>query len=277
MPDYRQYSSAELDAIRARYLAEGAHQLAAELGRSAAAIRHKAQSIGLRRAPGSASRLRRKWTPEEDGMIRAEWPLIQRKIKPAAQLAKRMGVGINILRRRAAALGVRATFKRQPAWADAELDILDQYRHLMPEAIAKKLEKAGFTRTPLAIGIKRCKDGYLVCESTDAYSANALARLMGVSDHLVCKWIQRGLLRASPVSDAVRAHNQATSRWIILPQDVRSFIAKHVAHIDISTADKYWLVDLLMGDNKGNAIPVLRQNSAGYADNGFQEIAEIGS
>ena len=62
---------------------------------------------------------------------------------------------------------------------------------------------------------------------------------------------EAGTLEA--VIQARNAATQATSggpkEWSIRPKDVRRFLREYTAHVDLSNADKYWLVDLLAGEH----------------------------
>jgi hypothetical protein len=267
----RVYNETEIAAIRARYVAEGATPLAREMDRDPRDVRQKAWMMGLRRESRKRNTVARNWSPEEDGLIRAEWPLIQRRITghTAAKLSHRLGVTLVMLRSRAALLGVRAKYLKTPDWSDDELELLERYQHLNATQVYRRFRAAGFRRTPTAIHVMRGRQCSPLHENTNAYSANGLAQLMGVSAAQVSRWISRGLLKATPRSDARHDHGGVGDRWLIYPRHVRAFIAAHAVHVPIAQADKIWLVDLLVGETAAHI-----QHSAGtahVASGGFDE------
>jgi len=169
----RPYTEEEISSIRARYMQEGAARLAREMGRNPCDVRQKAWMMGLRRDPKKRNTQSRDWTPEEDGILRAEWSFIQRRIPghTAAQLARRLNVSLNMVRSRAALLGVRATYLKNPDWTEAELELLERYQHLSTHNLYRRFKAAGFQRTPTAIHVMRGRQCIPLHENTNAYSA----------------------------------------------------------------------------------------------------------
>lgn len=244
------FTPEEIAAIEARYPTEGAVKLAAEVGRRRENIIGKARGLGLRCELGHPwSPVN--WTPEMDGVIRAEWQRVQMRSNGlnAARLAKRLGVSRLQLLDRAARIGVSARYVRQPGWTEAEDELLRQLRHFSLATIREKMRAAGYQRTENAISSRIGKLRCRLSDSDEVYSANQLAALMGVSTVKVGNWIKRGELKAKPRTDTADHRNGGVAdRWMISRAAVRSLLIDYTAQVDISRADKFWLVDLLAGD-----------------------------
>lgn len=267
------YTADEIAVIQKRFLTDGAQALAAELSRDVASIRTKAWQLGIRRY-SKPSRRAKEWTAADDVLIRSEWPFIVSRYKKgrnAAWLAAQLGVSVVQLRSRATILGLRRAKMKDLPWNDDEIEALHDLSHLSVRAIYMRFRKLGFKRTETAIAVARSKHGALVTESDGAYTAHALSRLMGVSPPCVGGWIQRGLLKATPRSDAKTECGGVGDRWLIFPADVREFIRVNRGFIHIARCDQHWFLDLIFGDEGG---PVKIQHSAGSrkaAAGGFSE------
>jgi hypothetical protein len=143
--------------------------------------------------------------------------------------------------------------------------MLMEYAHLSTPALRARFKRAGFIRTEGALLSRRSRIAGPLWDSTGAYSAQGLARLMGCSHTAVSGWIRRGWLKATPRTDAVDTRTGGPAdRWLIYPRDVRVLICQYTAHININRADKFWLVDLLAGGDH-HALPTLRQDRCGVA------------
>lgn len=246
----RPFKEHEIKMITSRYPLEGAIKLAEDLGRNRRQISAKAWSLGLIFDDKKSHDRRRIFTPEEDIKIRRLWPeIIRRNGISATKLAREMGVSRHQLFRRAADLGVRQWRFSNGNWSDEEIDLLTKLVHLAPRTIEERFAKSGYRRTATAIVVQRKRMNLLVTESFNAYSACALAHFLGITNIPVLGWIKRGLLKATSRGDSV---NELTGgpgdRWIIYPEDVRRFIIDNAALVDISRADKFWLIDLLAND-----------------------------
>lgn len=260
------YTAAEIDIIRARYPSEGAAPLVHALGRDRRSIVAKALALGLRcELARSVPHPDIDWTPEQDGLLRAEWPDVTRHIpgKTAKNLAARLGVTIYQARMRAAQLGLKIQVLKMPNWSEEEDTLLIENSHLSLSALRARLKKMGCPRSESAIAVRRTLITSGVVDSTGAYSGHALARMMGCSSIAVRNWIQRGWLKATPRTDAIDPRTGGPGdRWLIYPDDVRRMIVQYTAHINLHRADKFWLVDLLANDR--NRV-VLRQDRCGVA------------
>lgn len=261
----RPYSAHEIQIIKERYVTDGARKIAEEIGRGVRNVRTKAWQLGIRKAVKCANSLAHCWTDEEDARLRRDWPMIvsRRELgKNANWLAKQMHLSVEQIRSRAATLGLRKTKLKNPEWSEEEVELLHSLTHLSTESVVRRFKKAGFDRSPGAIGVQRSRRNALVRDSSESYSAHGLAKLMGVSSPLVLKWINRGWLAAKPRTDAVDCnHGGIGDRWIIKPADVRELIYRHVSHIDITTCDKFWLVDLLYSEKTSRIADI--QHSCG--------------
>ncbi len=259
------YTESEIQLIKDRYIADGARKIAEQIGRGVRNVRSKAWQMGIRKADKCANKLAHCWTGEEDARLRRDWPLIVSRREPgknATWLAKQMRLSVQQLRSRAATLGLRKTRIKDACWSEDEVELLHSLSHLSTPSVVRHFRKAGFTRSPGAIGVQRSRRDALVCNSSEAYSAHSLSRLMGVSSPLVLRWISRGWLKADPRTPALDCnHGGVGDRWLINPADVREFIYRHISHIDITTVDKFWFVDLLYAE-KANRIAEI-QHSCG--------------
>lgn len=150
-----------------------------------------------------------------------------------AQLSRALGVPHYTIKRWAQVLGLART-KEKP-WSESEVAYLEAHFHrLHVSTLARKL---GRTVTAVALkakrlGIRKCGEGYTV---------RSLALALGVDDHKVVRWINRGLLRASR-----RQTDRECDPYLITETAVRDFIARHPTEIDLKRADGLWLIDLLV-------------------------------
>lgn len=259
------YTPEQLAAIRARYPSEGAERLASELGRTVSAIRSSAERLGVVIIRGD----RHIYTAAEDDAIRRAWAgisLRKRGTITTAQLAKKLGLTVHQVRWRAAEIGAGRVAGPRQFWAKEEIDIIKNNVHISVSALRQRLAKAGYTRSENAIANLRYKCGSRVNYSGAAYSVNELTALIGMSSTSINLWIKRGWLKAE-------ARNpDARDRMLIYPRDVRKFIRTYTAHITLSFADKFWLVDLLSGDEPEAGY--LRQDRCGIrheAASGYEE------
>lgn len=265
--NYRPYTVPEIQAIQSRYVAEGAGLLAQEQDRAPRAIRVKAWALGIRRKSDRANRIAHQWTEAEDLLLRKEWGAVTSRKKSGhnvSWLAKKIGLSPQQCRSRAAHLGLaRQQIKeKEKPWTEDEIELLHQTVHFSSKHQATLFRKKGFHRTQTALVVARQRFGVQVHESADAYSANGLARLMGVTTVATCGWIRRGWLKAKPRTDATDAfHGGVGDRWLILPKDVRRFICDYISHLDLSAVDKYWLVDLLVDPNTEGWSAKIQQKS----------------
>jgi hypothetical protein len=76
------------------------------------------------------------------------------------------------------------------------------------------------------------------------YSANSLARALGIDPHAVTRWIKSGHLKAK-FRGAERGPHQNGDIYLIYEKDVRRFILEHPTDIDLRKVDQLWFLDLV--------------------------------
>jgi hypothetical protein len=238
---------AEIDLIRARYPTEGARPLARELNQSVRNIRSTARRLGVRRLEDGTwtAPKRHAWTEEEDRIIRQQWPEVYRKRRSAQQVADQLGVTLNQVRCRAARLGVSVIKTCERFWTEEEDDYLYENAYLGLHALQKRFRRKGWPRTRAAIGNRLARLQLRTRgENVNHYSARGAAQLLGVSANTIMRWIRHGWLRAQPRTKG-QTRFATPVEWLIQPGQLSRFIQEHTAQVDLSCADKYWLVDLL--------------------------------
>jgi hypothetical protein len=221
------------------------------------------------------------WTEEQDQILKREWPLLYRRIpgKTTESLARKLNVSVPVVQLRAGVLGLKRLRIKEPEWTKEEMEILDKTHHMTLQQIKRRLARRGYHRTEAAIGVKRSRNQLSVINSSNAYSASGLAQLMGVSQIVVIRWIRLGLIDATPSGATVDERSGGPGdRWLISPKAVRHFIITHTAQVDLTGADRFWLVDLLAGGDYGNSLlPTIRETTCGRGDgSGFDEMRVMG-
>src|SRR5208282_68525 len=78
----------------------------------------------------------------------------------------------------------------------------------------------GFHRSANAIHVMRVRQLGVRRRDYPFYSANSLAKLMGIDRHGVMLWIKRGLLEAKR-RGTERSANQGGDEWLIRPSHIR--------------------------------------------------------
>ena len=190
--------------------------------------------------------MRRKynWTAEQDEQLRLAYDAGHFKTGILKRLAQQWGVADWVPSYRAQQLGfsrVRESSGRH--WSQAELAILDRNQHLTSRVLSLRLRKAGFPRSTTAVRIKRLQQR---CRERRGYSASELSELMGVTPGTICKWIQRGLLKAKRRTDHnAGGPNGGEHPWLIRSRAVKQFIVENTSAVHLGRCDKHWLVDLL--------------------------------
>lgn len=192
------------------------------------------------------------FTPEMDEAIRAAYrnQVGMTRGQVCTPLAEKLGLPRWRVSKRALALGlVSAVAPRQypktKSWTDAEKEIVGKYAAATLSHIGLKLGEAGFHRSQNAIKIYINRT--LGPKPKENYSSRALARLLGIDDHAVTRWIHEGWLKASKAGTA-RTSLQGGDMYVVRPIDVREFVIEHVALIYFRKLDKFWLVELLTSE-----------------------------
>ena len=163
------------------------------------------------------------------------------------RLAATLGRPYWWIKKRAMILGLataRLTDNREPEWSAAEVELLQQHAHKVPDVIARIFRANGHSRSATAIVVKRRRMG---CDTVDIdhYTATQLADEFGIDAHCVTRWIERGWLKAAR-RGTDRVDAQGGDQWWIKRKHVRDFVAESIGIIDIRKVDKVWFVDLLV-------------------------------
>jgi hypothetical protein len=148
---------------------------------------------------------------------------------------------------RALSLGLSTPRFKEPRWSPAEDAILADNAHKHPKNLAKMMVKQGFHRTPCAIKVRIKRLGFCT-EDPNHYTATGLGGLMGVDIKSVTAWIAKGWLKAKR-RGTERVEAQGGDQWWISRQSVRAFIVDNTAAVNVGRCDKFWLVDLLAGQD----------------------------
>ena len=241
------FTTREIALIRARYPTEGPKALAPLLNRSPGAVSAAARRLGVKFIPYQERN--HVWTADEDLILRTQWPRVTRRELSAQALADRLGVSLQQARARAGQLGVRLrkTVSDHP-WTEAEEEYLAEHAHLGVVALHQQFLARGWARSQASIRIRLHRLGIRTRCSSEAYSAHGLAHLLGVSKNPVDRWIKKGWLKAKPrTASQVPSNGGPGDQWLIFPRDVARFLREYTAHVDLSRADKFWLVDVLSG------------------------------
>lgn len=250
--------------IRAEYARIGAKRLADRLGMNPVAITSRAQRMGIRRVMKGRIEPNFQWTEELDGKLRELYPLCRKRGAEKMELkeiAGKIGCSVHQLYYRASQMGMCVS--RNPSWTEDEDNILTAAIHRSTWYIQRKLKAAGFSRSLSSIGHRRAELGGMR-NNGNAYSAKELSGLLGVSDTTVLRWIRSGLLKAKLRNRLNGCPIKQTDSYLIYPGDVRLFLAQNVARWNPSTADKYWLIDVLCGYRHIGSGTI--QHSTGFGD-----------
>lgn len=216
--------------------------------RSDGAIYQHAQKLGLKAPAGEFSRQR--WAPSEqiDALIRRTYQGEPRK-GIVADCARIVGRPRWWVSKRAADLGLVAPRFKEPAWSEVEVEILMARPHLHPRTLARRLAKAGYSRTQTAIVVKLKRLGVTRADDSDHMTATGLAKLMGVDVKVVTRWIASGWLKARR-RGTERTEAQGGDQWWVHRRDVRHFVVDNAAAVDLRKVDKFWFIDVLAGDRE---------------------------
>lgn len=152
------------------------------------------------------------------------------------------GVPRHVISRRAAAIGAYTPLKKEPAWDEKELSILEHNAQLSVEVIKKKLSAAGYQRSIAGIHLKRKRMRFL--KNMDGMSAMTVAEFFGVDSHWVTNKIKQGLLKAEKRGTG-RTEKQGGDIYFIKEKDLRRFIVNNPEIIDLRKVEKFYFIELL--------------------------------
>lgn len=212
-------------------------------GRTASSIYNRVGTLGIR-VPGAGGNMheRQRWQTNEqiDLLIRRTY-----QKTPAKKDVQRCAATCNRPRwwvsKRALALGLVSPRFKEPAWTEAELELISENAYRSAHTLQKMLKSRGFLRTETAIIVKLKRLG---ADRTDPHhlNANMLAQAMGVDRKTVTLWIDKGWLKATR-----RQKTETDDYWWIHRKDIRRFIVDNIVVVDLRKVEKFWFVDLLAG------------------------------
>lgn len=188
--------------------------------------------------------------PDADDLIRRAYQekvgmeSCANKNHPVRDLAKQLGVPRWKISRKAAQLGLRAKKKKEPAWSEGELKMLESQARFTPETIQRKLKERGYHRSLVGIVLKRRRMRFL--RNLNGQTVNSLVLCFGVDHKTIDRWIKNKYLKAQR-RGTKRTERQGGDMYYIKDAWVRDFIIDSVDVIDFRKIDKYWLVDMLAG------------------------------
>lgn len=175
----------------------------------------------------------RRWTPEEDALLRQEY---DGSLRVRERLASRLGRTLASVKNHASYIGL-SFHNKEPLWSDKEIHFLEMsYDKLSLNDIAKRLK-----RTPNAVRIqlrrlslsRRYRDGW--------YTREEVAAILGIDHKRIQTFIDCGALKA-------RRHNPeggVGSYWHIDAKDLRAFLIKYCAQLKGRNVDLMALVHVL--------------------------------
>jgi hypothetical protein len=240
----------EKKLIRLHYRETGTRVLRTLLpDRTPSGIRLIANSMELTYAKARHNKKAVAWTPKEDAIIRSKFPLIRMRgdSMTLEKLAEMLGKTPLQTRYRAMNLGLTRMVPKQPDWTDDEKEFVAEHVYRSVAWIREALRRKGYPRrSESSIATMRCRINCAVVGNGVVYSACELGYLMGKDSRQVTLWIKQGLLKAKPRTDSIDPrHGGVGDRWEIKPADVRTFIFKHPAYLDLPMVDKNWFLTIM--------------------------------
>jgi hypothetical protein len=153
-------------------------------------------------------------------------------------IARRWGVPVWRVRRWAQELGVART--KEPPWTREQIWLLEEHVYTWSW---RRLAKA-LGRTVVAVKLKAKRLGLGKMSYREGWTQRHVARLLGVDDHKVARWVAQGWLdRRRRGTD--RTPQQGGDAWLFAPDALRRFIVAHPAEIDLRRVDRDWFIGLL--------------------------------
>ncbi|HSI41790.1 MAG TPA: helix-turn-helix domain-containing protein [Xanthobacteraceae bacterium] len=243
----RFWTEAEDDILRRHYETGGLSACQAHLPhRARASIYNHAHKLGLQRQGLPAVRQKHEASPELDERIRAEWAQLHGR-GAVNDLANRLGVPRWWLSDRARRLGLTIPHRKEPAWTDAENDLMRKVPLHDPDRCAEIFRQHGFRRTPTAIVVRAKRLDLSRRATRETLSARQAAAILGIDDKTVTALCIAGELAATRRADR-RLPQQGGNAWEIKRADLRQYIVEHLERIDLRKVEKFAFVQLLTGD-----------------------------
>ncbi|WP_367154689.1 MerR family DNA-binding transcriptional regulator [Methylomonas sp. HYX-M1] len=158
---------------------------------------------------------------------------------------KATGFSIGTLHRRAAELGVVPSHRKLHSWEPWQVQLLEDNAHKSLSALNSMIcRRGGPSRSLLAIAAQLKDLGLGQRQSRiDAgiYSAAQAAKLLGVTDDVIRRYINIGLLSAKQRDDITKRE------YSITDADLKKLLMTHTCEVNFTKIDKYWLVECLTG------------------------------
>ena len=235
----------EEDAVlRAHYTAPGGPQRCPRLlpGRTITAVYNRAKLIGIPAVAVAPPKQAAKHvlTAEIEAAIRRAYSSGSKRGYLLAA-AKATGKPTQWLAKQAGRIGV-ARIRRKGPYSEAEDALIAQWAHLSSETVARKLRAKGFDRSAGSIADRRRN---LAVDTSDYYSTQELARLFGLNDNTIFRWVKVEGLVAERASDAPAAG------YKVRRNNLKRWIAGHAQCIDLrkiyAAGSQFWFLDLAFG------------------------------
>jgi hypothetical protein len=180
-------------------------------------------------------------TTQTDNLIRDAYSRQRLGDRSALKAASRqLGWTRSAICKRGAELGLARV--KEKAWSEYEEQLLEEFGHLAPSGLQRKLSAAGFARSVAAIQVKLNRNR--IKSNLPGYSASRLADALGVEVRKVLRWIQRKFLKAEPRGTG-RTPAQGGDIWWISDRSVRAFVLRFPEEIDLARVEKIWFLNLL--------------------------------
>lgn len=239
---HREWNNVEIKTLRAHWGAAPAELRKRLPARTIGAIYQKGQMIGLSAPTGTYGKYAHTTTPAIDQAITRLYQQPPRK-GAVSELAEKLGRPRWWISKRAQTLGLTTPRFADPAWTDAELDLLGETAHLTLASAARAFRSDGYKRSATAIQTMRKRQAYKPADN-GYYTAHQLAALFGVDGKTVTRWIELGQLRARK-RGTDRTTAQGGDHWWISAQQIRAFVRDNAHAVDLRKVDKHWFIDLL--------------------------------
>lgn len=193
------------------------------------------------------------WTPEQDAAIRQVYE--RREHGGNKRLATRFGVRPGLVSARAARLGCAPLIcntglkASPPAYRAEEIALIRAHLGEPIAQIRARLYRKGYSRSLSGIAsiISRHRQSgewptiAALVEDRDQLTMKELCAGLGINDWQVERWIKRGLLKALRVT--------GQPLLVFRRRDLRAFLLAYPGHWDHRFADRWFLLDILCGDD----------------------------
>lgn len=214
----KRWTQEEEQRLRSLWTEKQNKDIAAALGRNIQSVLTRAHQLRLK--SNKPPNRKYYWTAEQGTLLKERYNSQPRRIDELAR-ALRMYPRWAI-KKRPTVLGIART--KEPNWEKREEKFLSKW--LAPRSVEWIARKLNRTATAVALKVKRLK----IIKSGAGYTACSLAFGLGVDDHNVTTWIQKGLLRAAR-RQTRRRGGQNGDYWYIDPQDIRDFIKNNPGEV----------------------------------------------